>query len=67
MEETTPSRCALCGGTLMERLITHEVQKGEELMVFDNVPAWVCTQCEGAWMTDDVKRKLDEIIEKESS
>lgn len=67
MAEETPSRCALCGGTLVEKLITHEIRKGEELLVFDNVPAWVCAQCDGVWITDDVKRKLEEIVEKETS
>jgi YgiT-type zinc finger domain-containing protein len=58
-------RCALCGGVLFEHLITHEIQKGEELLVFDNVPAMVCAQCDGAWLTDEVKKKLDEIVAKE--
>jgi YgiT-type zinc finger domain-containing protein len=67
MDEGTPARCALCGGTLVDKLITHEIRKGEELLVFDNVPALVCTQCDGVWMTDEIKRKLDEIVAKETS
>ncbi len=66
MEPEAPSRCALCGGTLVGKLITHEIRKGEELLVFDNVPAFVCAQCDGVWMTDEVKRKLDEIVAREA-
>lgn len=66
MEPEAPSRCALCGGTLAARLITHEIRKGDELLVFDNVPAFVCAQCDGVWMTDEVKQKLDQIVAREA-
>ncbi len=66
METSPPDRCALCGGILVEKLITHEIRKGDELLVFENVPAFICAQCDGVWMTDDVKRKLDEIVAKEA-
>ena len=51
---------------MIDKLITHEIQRGEELLVFDNVPALVCVQCDGAWMTDEVKQKLDAIVAGET-
>lgn len=36
------------------------------MFVFDNVPAFVCAQCDGVWITDEVKRKLDGIVAMES-
>ncbi len=50
----------------MEQPITHEIRKGDELLVFENVPAFVCAQCDGVWISGDVKRKLDEIVSKEA-
>ncbi|MDX2149790.1 MAG: type II toxin-antitoxin system MqsA family antitoxin [Bryobacteraceae bacterium] len=61
----TGERCAVCGGGLVQKLITHEIREGEELFVFDNVPAWVCAQCDGVWLEGDVKRKLEEIVAAE--
>jgi len=66
LEEDIPQRCAVCGGSLIPQLITHQVQKGEEILVFDNVPAFVCSQCEGVWITGDVKDKIDEIVQQET-
>ncbi|MFN3323962.1 MAG: YgiT-type zinc finger protein [Bryobacteraceae bacterium] len=65
-EQDVPERCAVCGGTLVERLITHQIPHGAELFHFDNVPAYVCTQCDGVWITGEVKRKLDGIIAQEA-
>ena len=37
--------CAVCGGGLRKTAITHEERRGEQLYLFHNVPAQVCTAC----------------------
>ena len=34
--------CAICGGTLRVTTITHEERRGDNLYLFQNVPAKVC-------------------------
>jgi YgiT-type zinc finger domain-containing protein len=67
MDDATPNRCALCGGVLVAKLITHEIRKDDELLVFENVPALVCAQCDGVWLDGEIKRKLDEIVDRETA
>ncbi len=55
----------MCGGALVRKLITHEVAEGPELFVFDDVPAWVCAQCDGVWLEGEIKRRIEETIARE--
>ena len=59
-----PSRCAECGGTLQRKTITHTQPWGDELYRFENVPAFVCTQCGHVWLEAAVSQAIDDIIRK---
>jgi HTH-type transcriptional regulator / antitoxin MqsA len=56
--------CAVCGGTLKKKTITHTQPWGEELYRIENVPALVCTQCGDVWLEAKVSQLIDEIISK---
>jgi YgiT-type zinc finger domain-containing protein len=63
---TTPSnhqRCAVCGGTLEATTITHEVKRGTQIYLFQNVPAQVCTACREIWIDEEVLQVIDRLIE----
>ena len=45
-----PQLCAICGGSLEPRTITHRQSWGDELVEFEDVPAMVCRQCGESWL-----------------
>ncbi len=55
--------CAICGGKLRDTTITHEVRRGVQLYLFQNVPAQVCTVCSEIWLEEAVLQEIDSLIE----
>lgn len=62
--KTTPQKqlCAVCGGELRETTITHEERRGDQLYLFQNVPAKVCTACGEIWIDEEILQALDRLI-----
>ncbi len=63
--ETTTTKkhlCAVCGGELQKTTITHEERRGDNLYLFHNVPAKVCTACGELWIDEEVLQALDRLI-----
>ncbi|MFQ5853446.1 MAG: type II toxin-antitoxin system MqsA family antitoxin [Candidatus Binatia bacterium] len=58
-------QCPICGGNLKEELITHEERdESGTLYIFENVPALVCEECGDYLLTDEVVKRLDQLIQK---
>ena len=55
-------QCPECGGGLNQQAITHTQPWGEKLYRFENVPAFVCTQCGHALFEAAVSQEMDNII-----
>ena len=62
---TQPNKqlCAVCGGALEATTITHEVKRGADIYLFQNVPAKVCTACGEMWIDEEVLQQIDQLIE----
>jgi len=57
-------QCAECGGEFKRETITHDQPWGdEELYIFEQVPALVCSQCGAVYLEGKVSQAIDEIIE----
>ena len=59
-----PDKCAVCGGRLEERTITHRQPWGKELFEFENVPAMVCRQCGEVWLDANVMELIEQVIQQ---
>ncbi len=46
--------CAICGGQVKPTTITHEERRGNQLHLFQNVPALVCNACGEIWIDEAV-------------
>jgi YgiT-type zinc finger domain-containing protein len=57
------TRCAICGGKLKDTTITHEERRKDQLYLFQNVPAQVCTACGEIWIDEKVLQEIDRLIE----
>lgn len=55
-----------CPGEYEERLIVHTVRKGEDVFVFEDVPADVCTVCSDTLLKPATIRHLDELMRQKA-
>ncbi len=58
------TKCAVCGGTLQKKTITHTQPWGDQLYRFEKVPAAVCVQCGEIWLDASTTQLIDDIIQK---
>ena len=54
--------CPLCGGAKQLGTTTFAVDLKFGVVVVRDVPAFVCAQCDDAWIDDLVAAKLEEIV-----
>ena len=57
-------KCPLCGGEKKDGVTTYSVDLGFGLVVVRNVPAKVCSQCGEEWISPEVAKDLEKIINK---
>jgi YgiT-type zinc finger domain-containing protein len=53
------SDCFFCGGVVEEQLLSREVRWQGNLVVFEDVPMGVCTQCGEKVLLPAVAKKID--------
>jgi len=51
--------CYFCGGVVEERILPREVRWKGELLVFEDVPMGVCSQCSERFLRPEVAKKID--------
>ena len=54
--------CFMCKGSLREGFSTFTADKGNCIVVVKNVPSRVCGQCGEASYSDEVARRLEQIV-----
>lgn len=59
---TARDRCAVCGGNLRRKAITHEAWRKAHLRLVRNVPAQVCTRCGEVWLKETTLRAVDRLL-----
>ncbi|MDP3767745.1 MAG: type II toxin-antitoxin system MqsA family antitoxin [Dehalococcoidia bacterium] len=55
-------QCPICRGDLERKTIRYTSEYEGKVVVVENVPALVCTQCGEALLEPDVAEKLQEIV-----
>ncbi|MBI5789231.1 MAG: YgiT-type zinc finger protein [Candidatus Schekmanbacteria bacterium] len=54
--------CANCGGRLIKKAVTLDQHWGEQIVVFEDVPAKVCKDCQAIWRSCEVLESMDRIL-----
>lgn len=55
--------CYLCGGHLVRKDVTKiQTWQGKLVGVIENVPAWVCNQCNEKYFDGAVLEKIDSLL-----
>jgi YgiT-type zinc finger domain-containing protein len=60
-EPTETKQCYQCGGTMVEQRVRFPRDLDGQLVLFENVPAWVCRQCGARAFRATVVDELDRI------
>ncbi|MGN0171201.1 MAG: type II toxin-antitoxin system MqsA family antitoxin [Acutalibacteraceae bacterium] len=55
--------CFMCKGTTEEKNTTFMVDLGNCIVIVKNVPSHVCTQCGEVSYSDDVAKRLEQIVD----
>jgi len=57
-------KCSIkdCTGVYETRFIVHTVKRGDEVLVFENVPADVCCVCSDTLLFPETIRHLEELM-----
>ena len=64
LDQTQRRACAVCGGALRKTTITHEERRGDQLYLFEQVPATICGACGELWIDEEVLLEIDRLIEE---
>ncbi len=59
--------CFHCKGCVEPSTRTHVVDLDKCIVIIRNVPCMECTQCGEAYYSDEVQKRLDEIVKTVSS
>ena len=55
-------QCAFCQGDLQEKLITYPTKYEDRVVIIENVPAQVCTQCGEQLIRPEIAEKIQKIV-----
>jgi len=57
-----PSNCSFCNGKLLEGKTDYIVKIRNELISINNVPAYICENCEESYINPQTSKKIDSIM-----
>ncbi len=61
------SKCFTCGGTVRQQRTSVDFWWGDRLIIFEDVPAMVCTQCGDKFMTREVYNEMEVMAQNEDN
>lgn len=53
------TRCYFCKGKVLRRRVRHVHEWGPQVIIFEDVPAEVCTQCGETYFDPDTLKAMD--------
>lgn len=60
----TPTRtCDVCNGPMEEELIDYYVDFDGEQILIEDVPTWVCAQCDNTIIEEDVIEAVEDLLD----
>ena len=61
------SKCFTCGGTVKQQQTSLDFWWGEKLVIFEDVPAMVCTQCGDKFVAREVYGEMENMAQGEDN
>ena len=53
--------CYFCGGNIERKKIRHIHQWGDKIIIFENLPVEVCSQCGEKYLSPDTIEMIDKV------
>jgi len=60
-----PTKCAVCDGQLVDEVIKYDQHWGDDIVVFEDVPARVCHACGEIWLSSQVVQAMDKVLKSQ--
>lgn len=57
-------KCASCGGLVIPKKVEYEKKMGSHRLLFEQVPAKVCTSCDEVWIEGKIAEKMEKLFQK---
>lgn len=57
-------KCANCGSLLVPQRINYDKKIGDKRVLFEDVPALVCSSCDEVWIEGKVVEKMERLLQK---
>ena len=61
-ENVAMKTCYFCQGKVINKRIRHVHHWGDEIVIFENVPAEVCSQCGEVLLRPEVLEKMQQLV-----
>ncbi|HCG77350.1 MAG: hypothetical protein COZ37_05310 [bacterium (Candidatus Ratteibacteria) CG_4_10_14_3_um_filter_41_18] len=55
-------RCAICGGVKKKSIQTVDRHWGDKLLIFEDVPVEVCTECGEVWLCPETVETMEKVV-----
>ena len=55
-------KCSVCKGTMVQETTTYKTEIGGEEVMIEDVPIWVCEQCDSSLLDDDVIEAIEDML-----
>lgn len=55
-------KCTNCGGFLLPKKVDYDKKVGGKRVLFEEVPALVCTSCDEIWIEGKVAEKMERLF-----
>lgn len=59
-----PEICSVCKGKVKQGFTEFIAKVNDQIIVISDIPAWVCVNCDTAYFTHEISKKIDIIMEK---
>jgi YgiT-type zinc finger domain-containing protein len=63
LDSKEPGECQVCGGSLELEKVNLEDYQGGKLYLMENVPAYVCGECDEIWVPEPIMQEFEQMIE----
>jgi YgiT-type zinc finger domain-containing protein len=64
MKKKDANSCPLCGGGKKPGTTTFTADLGFGVVVIRNVPAMVCSQCGADWISDEMAKRIEAVVDE---
>lgn len=55
-------KCSVCKGNMVQETTTYKTEINNEEVLIEDVPIWVCEQCDSSYLDDDVIEAIEDML-----